>query len=295
MPASPENVSGLPPMRVAEPPDLGERAREERRPRVVAEAKAVHEAGGDRHDVLRGSRDLDAQHVGRAIEAQRRRGQELLKPRGDVRVRARDDGRRRKAARDLGRERRARERGEAVRPSRHERHDLGRPPARADLEALGRRDERHGREERREPLELRRRGLHGDRPEDGGNPRERLTRVGRDRHPRRNRKSPRERGMGARRSRAARRRPDGGREAPRRAPRSRRGWRARCPRRRFRRSRAGSRVPPSEAALGSLEEPPDVRAMRDDQENRDRRGGRDFRDRARGTGAASRAAEGRPP
>ena len=120
--------------------------------------------------------------------------------------------------------------------------------------------------ERRERVpqarELRRRGLDRDGPEHGRGARESVGGIRRDDDLLRNRRGPGKRGMLARRRAADRRRRRGARGAGRRARRWPRARRARCPTRRCPRWRSASRVPPSEAALGAVDQPLDVGAVR---------------------------------
>ena len=53
-----------------QPRDLGQAARDERGERVVPEAQPFDHAGGDRDDVLQRAADLDADDVGRSVQAE---------------------------------------------------------------------------------------------------------------------------------------------------------------------------------------------------------------------------------
>ena len=68
-PVRPKMVSARAAQRGAEARDLGQAARDERGARVVAEAEAVGDAGGDRHHVLHRAADLDADQVGAVVDA----------------------------------------------------------------------------------------------------------------------------------------------------------------------------------------------------------------------------------
>src|SRR5207249_8975022 len=58
--------------RTCEACDLGETARNQRRERVVPEAETLDDAGGDGDDVLHRAADLDARHVGAAVQPEMR-------------------------------------------------------------------------------------------------------------------------------------------------------------------------------------------------------------------------------
>ena len=71
-PLRPASVSRRPPSAHASREISDEAARDERRHRVVPEAEAFDDAGGNRDDVLQRAADLDAGHVVAGVEAQRR-------------------------------------------------------------------------------------------------------------------------------------------------------------------------------------------------------------------------------
>ena len=78
MPARPASVSRSPADRHRQPRHLGQAAGDERGQRVVAEAEAVDDAGGDGDHVLQRAAELDADHVLARIQAQRRPAELVL-------------------------------------------------------------------------------------------------------------------------------------------------------------------------------------------------------------------------
>ena len=125
--------------------DLDEAAGDERGHRVVAEAEALDDAGGNRHDVLQRAADLDAGDVVGGVEPQRRPAE--LAP-GRARAASARRGRHRRP-RSAGRPRpRRRTSGPTAPPPARSRpgfvgDHLRHPVERAVLEPLGRADERH--------------------------------------------------------------------------------------------------------------------------------------------------------
>ena len=153
--------------RLAETPEFGEAARDQRRARAGAEPEPRRDAAGDREHVLRRAADLDAAHVGRMIEPQIR----ALQRRGRARPRAP----RPRAASVTAVGRPAATSAAKLGPERIARgqagadfgDDLGHEQVRAELDPLGADDERARRGERgREARRDFARRLRGRRDED---------------------------------------------------------------------------------------------------------------------------------
>ena len=70
MPASPAKVSGERAQRHAEPRHLGEPARDQRGPRVEAQAQPVRDSRGHRHHVLERAAELDPDDVVVGVDAE---------------------------------------------------------------------------------------------------------------------------------------------------------------------------------------------------------------------------------
>jgi len=121
---------------------LRQAARDERGTRVLAEAEPVGDAGGDRHDVLQGTAELDPGDVPVRVETELTRAQTALKEGGQRVVARCDDGGGRTPQGHLAREGRARQYRDAG-----VREPLGDQLAHAQvtlgIEPLRGRDERH--------------------------------------------------------------------------------------------------------------------------------------------------------
>ena len=101
-PASPAKVSGLAPGGDPEAGHLGQPAGQQPGLAVVAEPERVGGAGGDGDDVLERAAQLDAEDVAVDVEPELAPAEPRHDPLREVRIRRRDDGRRRQAPGDLG-------------------------------------------------------------------------------------------------------------------------------------------------------------------------------------------------
>ena len=126
----------------AEARDLGEATRDERGARVVAEAEAVGDAGGDGHDVLDRAADLHADEVGAVVHAHPAAVHEGGGLARERRIARRERERARQPARDLLGERRPGERAAARVGTERLLDDLVRKEPAALLEALAQPNER---------------------------------------------------------------------------------------------------------------------------------------------------------
>ena len=87
--------------RHAQPRNLGNAARHQRRFRIVAKPKPVSRAGRERNDIFQRASKLDARHIVVDINAQRRVHQRVLHKCRSRAAARRGDNRRRDAARNL--------------------------------------------------------------------------------------------------------------------------------------------------------------------------------------------------
>ena len=141
IPASPANVCASPPIATPSRRQLGQAARHHHRPRVVADAEALGDAAGDRHDVLQRAAELAADDVVVGVDAEQPARQHGLDRPGDGEVLGGDDAGRRLAGHDLAGDVRPGEGGDRV-AGHLVADDLGHPQQRSLLEALGQADDR---------------------------------------------------------------------------------------------------------------------------------------------------------
>ena len=116
-----------------QPGEFGKAARHQRRPRVLAEARADDRAGGDRDDVFRRPADLRADRIVVAVEPERRgrqRGHDLAAQ--HLRVRRRHRGRRQPGRDFVGEIRPCQDRRRPARLRRGEHFERQRQRARLD-------------------------------------------------------------------------------------------------------------------------------------------------------------------